>query len=139
MEVISGKMADQEKLEIGDEHLRRVRRICAAMPGATERLSHGEPTFFVHKRVFAMFANNHHNDGHIAVWLPAPSGFQAMLVKSSPKIFFKPPYVGVRGWIGIELDRISDEDLAYHIHEAWQLVAPKSSQRKSAKLASASP
>ncbi len=135
MEVISKKMAAQEKLEIGDEHLGRIRRICAALPGATERLSHGEPTFLVHRRVFAMFANNHHDDGHIAVWLPAPPGFQAMLVKSLPKIFFKPPYVGVRGWIGIELDRISDEDLAYHIREAWQLVAPKSLQRKIAKLA----
>jgi len=50
--------------ESGEEHLKRVRRICAAMPESTEKLSHGEPTFFVRKKVFAMFANNHHNDGH---------------------------------------------------------------------------
>ncbi len=112
--------------EVGEEHLRRVRRICSGMPGMTEKLSHGEPTFFVRKKVFAMFANNHHEDGHIALWIPAPAGQQAMLIKTSPETFFKPPYVGVRGWVGIELNRISDEDLAYHIREAWGFVAPKS-------------
>jgi hypothetical protein len=76
-----------------------------------------------------MFANNHHNDGHIAVWVPAPPGVQAMLIETSPETFFRPPYVGVRGWVGIELDRISDEDLAAHITEAWRLVAPKIAKR----------
>ncbi|MGH9613576.1 MAG: MmcQ/YjbR family DNA-binding protein [Bryobacteraceae bacterium] len=95
------------------------------MPESTEKLSHGEPTFFVRKKVFAMFANNHHNDGHIAVWIPAPPGLQEMLVHTSPEIFFKPPYVGVRGWVGIELARIGDEELASHIYEAWRLVGPK--------------
>lgn len=95
------------------------------MPEATEKLSHGEPTFFVRKKVFAMFANNHHNDGHIAVWIPAPTGLQAVLVHESPETYFKPPYVGVRGWVGIELKNIGDEELASHIREAWQMVAPK--------------
>lgn len=76
-------------------------------------------------KVFAKFANNHHNDGHIAVWIPAQPGLQAMLIKASPETFFKPPYVGVRGWDGIELDSISDEELASHILDAWRLVAPK--------------
>ena len=95
------------------------------MPETTEKLSHGEPTFFVRKKVFAMFANNHHNDGHIAVWIPAPPGLQGALIKASPETFFKPPYVGVRGWVGIELDCIDDEELASHIHEGWRMVAPK--------------
>ena len=47
------------------------------------------------------------------------------MIKSDPKTYFKPPYVGVRGWVGIELDRISDEDLAAHIQEAWNMIAPK--------------
>lgn len=114
----------------GEEHLQRVRRLCFALPETTERLSHGEPTFFVRKRVFAMFANNHHNDGHIAVWLPAPPGVQARLIEAWPKIFFRPPYVGVRGWIGVELGSISDEDLASHILESWRMVAPKTVQRR---------
>src|ERR1700694_2239065 len=111
--------------DTGGEHLRRVRRVCTALPETTEKLSHGEPTFFVRKKVFAMFANNHHNDGHVAVWIPAPPGLQASLIKASPETFYKPPYVGVRGWVGIELDNIGDEDLAFHIREAWRLIAPK--------------
>jgi hypothetical protein len=107
------------------KQLERVRRLCLALPEASERLSHGEPTFFVHKKVFVMFANNHHNDGHIAVWLPVPIGAQAGLIEAAPRVFFKPPYVGVKGWIGIELDRISDKDLAFHIKLAWELTAPK--------------
>jgi hypothetical protein len=118
-------MSGKRKSDTREEHLRRVRRICAAMPECTEKLSHGEPTFFVRKKVFAMFDNNHHDDGHIAVWIPAPPGLQGMLIQSSPKTFFRPPYVGVRGWVGIELDCISDEELAAHIHEAWLLIAPK--------------
>jgi len=113
---------------MSEKHLERVRRICAALPETTERLSHGEPTFFVRKRVFAMFANNHHNDGRIAVWLPAPPGFQEMLIQAAPEKYFRPPYVGVRGWIGIELDNVGDEDLAFHIRDGWRLVAPKKLQ-----------
>jgi hypothetical protein len=113
---------------MSEKHLQRVRRICFALPETSERLSHGEPTFFVRKKVFAMFSNNHHNDGHIAVCLPAPPGIQAMLIEGSPEKFYKPPYVGVRGWIGVELDRISDEELEFHIHEAWRLIAPKKLQ-----------
>src|SRR5688572_406106 len=107
------------------DQLERVRRICLKLPETTEKLSHGEPTFFVKDKVFVMFAGNHHNDGHIAVWLPVPSGFQTTLIESAPEIFFKPPYVGVRGWVGIELDRISDKDLTYHMEVAWELIAPK--------------
>ena len=110
---------------MSEKQLARVRQLCLALPEASERLSHGEPTFFLRKKVFAMFANNHHNDGHIAVWLPAPSRFQSALIEAQPEIYFKPPYVGGRGWIGIELDRISDEDLRFHIQTAWELVAPK--------------
>ena len=111
-----------------EKHLKRVRRICAALPETTEKLSHGEPTFFVRKKVFAMFANNHHNDGHIAVWLPAPIGIQEMVIAASPEKFFKPPYVGVRGWIGVELARVSDEELEFLLRQAWRLIAPKKLQ-----------
>src|SRR5271170_5476033 len=109
----------------GEEDVRRVRRICMGMPGCEEKLSHGEPTWFVKKRVFTMFSNNHHNDGHVAVWVPALPGVQASLIAASPETFYRPPYVGVKGWVGIELDRIGDEELGVHILEAWKMVAPK--------------
>ena len=117
-----------EKQDLHGEHLSRVRRICATLPPTSEKLSHGEPTFFVNNKVFTMFDNNHHHDGHIAVWIPAVPGAQQALVRSSPARFFKPAYVGVRGWVGIDLDQVSDDELARHILEAWRLVAPKKLQ-----------
>jgi hypothetical protein len=113
-----------------EEHLRRVRRICLSMPDVAEKLSHGEPAFFVKKRVFTMFSSNHHNDGHIAVWIPAEPGLQQALIQSSPRTYFSPPYVGVAGWVGIELAEIDDEQLAEHILEAWKLIVAKSKKKK---------
>ncbi|MDR3717825.1 MAG: MmcQ/YjbR family DNA-binding protein [Bryobacteraceae bacterium] len=106
----------------GEDQMERVRRICLALPGASEKLSHGEPTFFVKKRVFAMFSNNHHNDGHVAVWIPAQPGAQESLVASFPAIYYRPPYVGGKGWVGIELNEIGNDELAAHIAEAWKMM-----------------
>ena len=105
--------------------LKRLRRWCLAMPGAIEKISHGEPTFFTPRRVFAMFANNHHGDGHIAAWLPAGEGVQGALVEEAPEIYFKPPYVGPSGWIGVELSRVDDEQLGALVREAFQLITAK--------------
>jgi hypothetical protein len=113
------------KPDEGEKQLERVRRICLSLPETWEKISHGEPTFFVRKKVFAMCSNNHHNDGHIAATVPTAIGIQAMLIERSPEKFYKPPYVGVRGWVGIELDRVSDEELALHLREAWRLIAPE--------------
>lgn len=103
----------------------RLRKICTSLPDVTEKLSHGEPTFFVHKRVFAMFSNNHHNDGHIAVLCPVPLGFQKSLIESEPEKFYFPPYVGVRGWIGIHINKVDDKELESHMRAAWRMIAPK--------------
>jgi hypothetical protein len=120
-------MATAGKRDRAEEHLKRVRRICGALPETTEKLSHGEPTFFVRKKVYVMFANNHHSDGHVAVWIPTPEGMQEILMDEAPEVYFRPPYVGVRGWVGIELERIDDADLAEHIRVAWRMIAPNSS------------
>ena len=116
------------KANHGEEQIERVRRICLALPETWDKISHGEPTWFVAKKVFAMFSNNHHNDGHVAVTVPAAIGIQEMLIAKSPKKFYRPPYVGVRGWVGIELDQVGDKELALHIKEAWRLIAPKKLQ-----------
>ena len=118
-------MGNSQFTTIAEEQLQRVRSICSTLPEATEKLSHGEPTFFVRKKVFAMFANNHHNDGRIAVWLPVPPGMQGMLIEADPAKFFKPPYVGVRGWVGIELAQMSDDELTYHLYNAYRQIAPQ--------------
>jgi hypothetical protein len=125
---LPGRLRQIDKLEVltmSEKHLMRVRKICMDLPETWEKPSHGEPAFFVGKRMYAMFANNHHNDGHVAVWLPAPPGLQEVMITSEPEKFFRPPYVGVRGWVGIDLGAISDDELAVNLHEAWRLIAPK--------------
>ncbi len=103
----------------------RVRKLCLSLPGASEKLSHGEPTFFVRKKVFAMLSDNHHNDGHVAIMIPLEPGEQAALIAANPRTYYYPKYVGVKGWVGIELDQIDDEDLAVHLHQAHRLVSQK--------------
>jgi hypothetical protein len=110
--------------------LQRVRKVCLGLPDTMEKISHGEPTFFVKKRVFAMFSNNHHGDGHVAVWLPAPPGLQEALTEEAPRVYYRPPYVGSSGWIGVELDQVNDEALDAHVRQAWQLITGKGKQTR---------
>jgi hypothetical protein len=112
------------KLDRGKQ-LARVRKICLSLPGTIEKLSHGEPTFFTPKRVFAMFADNHHGDGHVAVWVPAAPGVQVALIEEAPATYFRPPYVGVAGWVGVELSKIDDAQLGALLREAFSLINAK--------------
>ena len=110
------------------EALERLRELCLAMPEATERPSHGEPTWFVRdKKVFVMFANQHHDD-RVALWCAAPPGVQESLVEEDPEHFFRPPYVGHRGWLGVYLDveDVDWEHLEDLVEGAYRQIAPKS-------------
>lgn len=110
--------------------IKRLRRVCLSMPGTIEKISHGEPTFFTPKRVFAMFSNNHHDDGHIAVWLPAGPGVQEALIEEAPDIYYRPPYVGGGGWVGVELAKVDDDQLGALVRESFQLIAAKDGRRR---------
>ena len=107
--------------------LAEIRRICLALPEVEERLSHGSPTFFVRgKKTFVMFLDNHHGDGRLAIWCAAPQGVQAQLVEQEPQRFFRPPYVGHRGWLGVELDVDPDwHEVDEICAEAYRQVAPR--------------
>lgn len=83
-----------------------VRELCLALPEVEEFESHGSPNFRAKKgKVFAIFALNHHGDGHVALWLGTPAMEQSRLIASAPRHIYKPPYVGPFGWIGVELNR----------------------------------
>jgi hypothetical protein len=105
--------------------LARLRRICLALPGTSEKVSHGEPTFSVAGRMFATFDNHHHGAPHVGVWLAMPLGAQEALVYQDPKRFFVPPYVGVRGWVGVRLDsRPSWKVVEKVVREAYKVIQP---------------
>ena len=110
---------------MNNDSLERLRALCLALPEATERASHGEPAWFVRgKRMFAMLSDHHH-DERVGFWCAAPQGAQEMLVESAPERFFRPPYVGHRGWLGVYLDVPVDwAEIADLVRDAHREVAP---------------
>jgi len=106
--------------------LAALRGVCLGLPEVTERLSHGEPTWFVRgTRAFVMYADHHH-DERLAFWCAAPDGAQEVLVAADPRRLFVPPYVGHRGWLGVWLDVAVDwSEIGELVVEAYRSVAPK--------------
>jgi hypothetical protein len=106
--------------------LARARKICLALPEAYEKIAWGAPTFRVAGRQFAMYLDNHHGDGRVALWCKAPPGAQEILVGADPERFFVPPYVGPAGWIGIHLDKGLDWGvIAGLVRDGYGEIAPK--------------
>jgi hypothetical protein len=106
--------------------LRRLREICLALPGAEERLSHETPTWFLGGRQFAQIWDDHHGDGQLVLWCAAPVGAQEAMVEADPERFFRPPYVGHRGWLGVRLDRDLDwKEVAGIVGAAHALIATR--------------
>jgi hypothetical protein len=110
-----------------DRELARVRKVCGGLPEVTERPSHGSPAWFVRvKSAIAMFVDDHHGDGILGIWCAAPPGVQEQMIDEDPDVFFRPPYVGPRGWIGVRLSRtVTDAELRSILEDAFRVVAPK--------------
>jgi hypothetical protein len=108
--------------------LRRLRKLCLALPQAHEVEAWGEPTFRVKNKMFATFANaaSHHGRGRPAGWCKAQAVNQALLVRAAPERYFVPPYVGASGWVGAYLDDVVDwKELEGLLRDAYCLAAPK--------------
>jgi hypothetical protein len=109
----------------------RLRRICMALPGVTEKIAWGECTWRAGK-IFAQTDTHHHGADHVAVWLPA----RRALVDEDPDRFFRPPYVGPKGWIGVRIDRQPDwRVIEGLVAEAYRVVAPTRRARGSGRSA----
>jgi hypothetical protein len=105
---------------------KRVRAICMELPEVTEKLSHGAPAFFVKKQFVMLWPHGHHDHQFPHLWCAAPPGAQAELIETEPDRFFRPPYVGTRGWLGVRLDgKIDWDEIAEACTDAYRTVAPK--------------
>ena len=105
---------------------RRVRAICLSLPSATEKVSHGAPAFFVQRQFVMLWSDGHHDNRFPHLWCAAPSGAQESLIAAAPDKFFRPPYVGSRGWLGVRLDgRVDWDEVAMLCEEAYRAVAPR--------------
>jgi hypothetical protein len=116
---------------LGKDPIARLRAICLALPDTTEKVAWGEPTWRVRERLFAQLDDHHHGAEHLAVWLPAPLGEQEALVARDPSRFFRPPYVGPRGWVGVRIDgRPRWSQVAMLVEQAYRHVAPPARARR---------
>jgi hypothetical protein len=103
----------------------RVRALCTGLPGVTERLSHGAPAWFAGRQFVALWPEGHHDPDFPHLWCAAPPGAQEALVAAGPDRFFRPPYVGHRGWLGVRLDGGVDwDEIAQLCEDAFRCVAP---------------
>jgi hypothetical protein len=89
-------------------------------------LSHGSPAFFAGKQFVMLWPDGHHDHEFPHLWCAAPPGVQDDLVATEANRFFRPPYVGGRGWIGVRLDgQIDWQEITAICEEAFRTVAPK--------------
>jgi hypothetical protein len=104
----------------------RVREIALRFPAAAEKLSHGAPSFHVRGKMYLTYVDDHHGDGRLAVWCKSTVEEQKRLVAENPVRYFVPPYVGVKGWIGIDVHpaRADWIDLSILVENGWASVAP---------------
>jgi hypothetical protein len=102
----------------------RLRELCLSMPDVEERMSHGEPAWFVRRRLFVTLADHHHDD-RVAFWAAAPDGAQAVLIANEPERYFRPPYYGHRGWVGMWLDSgpVDSDTVKARVREAYLVIA----------------
>lgn len=100
----------------------RLRTLCLGLPDAHEKETWGVPTFRVRDKMFAVVSPR---DG-VSVWVKAPEGAQEMLTEADPDRFFRPPYLGPKGWVGIMLQPAPDwAEVSGHVRRSFALVAPK--------------
>ena len=108
------------------DQLSRIRQAALDLPETEERLSHGQPTFFVAGKQFAQFRDNHHGDGKVVVCVRISSlDEQAMLLEAAPQTYSKPAYLP--SWVSINLaEENTDWDLvADRVAASWELAAPR--------------
>lgn len=125
-----GVTPDQRPTSEGERATERVRAICMDLPTVVERLSHGEASWFVNDKKNFVSMSDHHHDDRVSVVFAAGVGVQETLIKEDGERYFRPPYVGGRGWVGAYLDGHDEstspdwETLSDLIVDAWLLVAP---------------
>lgn len=106
--------------------LQKIREAALELPETEERLSHGQPTFFVAGKQFAQFRDNHHGDGKIVVCVRVGSNDeQAMLLEADPHTYSRPAYLP--SWLSITVagDDVDWDHVADRIAQSWELAAPR--------------
>ncbi len=105
--------------------LDRLRTICLALPEAEEIPTWDTQTFRVRAKIFAMHVPGTDRVG-TGLWCKAPKGVQELLIAADPERFFRPPYLGPKGWIGVRLTgRVDWDEIDGLVRRSWRMTVPK--------------
>lgn len=97
-----------------------VHDLCSSLPDVECNRNHGFPDYRILGKVFAQYAVNHHGDGRVALWLNAAEGSQENFTVMDSEAYFVPPYLGPRGWLGMNLDKGLDwDEIQIQVAEAY--------------------
>ena len=110
-----------------DWRLTKLTSLCLAMPEATRQVMGRHAGFYVRKKTFAYFLDDHHGDGIAGVTCKVLPGDNKTLVASHPARFYMPAYVASKGWVGLRLDfgEIDWDEVKELVTHSYLLLAPK--------------
>ncbi len=125
-------MMTHESVPVPEPYISQARDVCLRLPEATEQETWGHPTFRVRRKIFAGIGLDSGFDPESGAGAPrvnmsmkADRDEQPLLLARGEP-FFKPRYVGSKGWIGIVIDRQTDwDEVAELVEDSYRLIAPK--------------
>ncbi len=119
-------MAHPRRVVTRPDLLEKARKLCLSLPETAEKEAWGGPTFRVGGKMFAMYMDDHHGSGHVALWCNSTEDGRSALMDADPARFFVPPYMGPRGWVGVRLDkRLGWKRIAEIVEESYRMTATK--------------
>jgi predicted DNA-binding protein (MmcQ/YjbR family) len=103
--------------------LARMRKICLALDGTEEKLSHGHPTFATKKGIYAVLEEYR---GELSICVKVGLDVQGVFLKD-PR-YYLTPYTGRLGWVSLKVHAapLDWEEIGQLLAGSYQLVgAPK--------------
>lgn len=101
--------------------LKKLRKACLRLPGATETVTFGHPTFQVQKKTFAVLEEY---KGELGICVKVGTLLQDVFLKD-PR-FFRTPYIGKQGWVTLRVHAapLHWEEVAALVEGSYRDVAP---------------
>jgi predicted DNA-binding protein (MmcQ/YjbR family) len=107
------------------EVLKKLRRVCLALPGVEQFVSFGHPAFRVRGgKIFAVLETY---KGELGICVNVGKAMQGLFL-ADPR-FFRTPYIGKFGWVTLRVGnaRLNWTEIRDLVKGSYQLAAPKSS------------
>ena len=116
-----------KQLAQADIRRKRFVALCNGFPETAVEVLREHIAFRVRKKIYAYYLFDHHGDGKIAIWCKSTMADQHQLIRDDPETFFKPPYVGPRGWVAMRIDghRVNWDTVRELALRAYQETAPR--------------